>query len=176
MVFDKRKKSFIKKSDENIVEERLGGSDACQVILRKYFNSSKISPFHLQGDSGGPLTAYKKVKGPRGNIEYRAFLIGNYRHIFTIRLSLFEVSSVGERVAPTPISPGSTPGYLTGSAGSRSTLGKTNVTTLEHSNKVFYNIITLITRLTIGHSETSRTDLLGIQFRICFLNFRILTL
>ena len=36
MVFDKRKKSFIKKSDENIVEERLGGSDACQV--RKSFN------------------------------------------------------------------------------------------------------------------------------------------
>ena len=104
-----------------------------------WLDSYKISSFHLQGDSGGPLTAYKKVKGPRGRTEYRAFLIGNYRHIFIIKLSLFEVSSVGERVAPTPISLGSTPGYLTGSAGSRSTLGKTNVTTLEQTNKVLYH-------------------------------------
>ena len=52
-------------------------------------NSYKISSFHLQGDSGGPLTAYKKVKGPRGRIEYRAFLIGNDRHSFIIKLSLY---------------------------------------------------------------------------------------
>ena len=78
------------------------------------------------------MTAYKRVKGPRNRIEYRAFLIGKYIlfvHTFSFkirytetRVSSFQDWSVAERGVRTPTSQESTPGSLTGSPGLKSTL------------------------------------------------------
>ena len=77
------------------------------------------------------MTAYKRVKGPRNRIEYRAFLIGKYIFVHTFsfkiryaetRVSSFQDWSVAERGVRTPTSQESTPGSLTGSPGLKNTL------------------------------------------------------
>ena len=139
-------------------------------------NSYKISSFHLQGDSGGPLTAYKKVKGPRGRSEYRAFLIGNYQHNFIIKLSYLRSRQSGRGLRLLQSARDLHPDISLARLDQGARWERQMSLRLNKPIKSF--ITSLITRLTIGHSETlrSRTDLLGIQFRICFLNFRILTL
>lgn len=176
MVFDKRKKSFIKKSDENKVEERLGGSDACQVIKRKVL-------IHLNYHHSIPRATrvghWLLTKRSRDLVVIKSTGLSwsVINDITSLSNSLFLracQSGRGLRLLQSArdLHPDISLARLDQGARWERQMSL-------RLNKPIKSFITsLITRLTIGHSEThrSRTDLLGIQFRICFLNFRILTL